>query len=74
MEPGKVIFRKLNFEEDGWPESHYSECGFFFQDDNGRCLLEFKQTGNPIHKVESLECGWEQHYWTPMKEGLENQV
>jgi activator of HSP90 ATPase len=67
LEPGKEIVQKWNFQEDGWPETHFSECSFLFQAENGGCSL---QSGIPIHKVEALKSGWEKYYWTPMKEWL----
>jgi activator of HSP90 ATPase len=40
---------------------------------DGKTHLEFTQTGVPVHKVEALRKGWEDFYWIPMAEYLEDQ-
>lgn len=66
--PGKKIVQAWNFQEDGWPEDHYSKCTFEFKDDaKGGCVLYFSQTDIPAHKVHSLSEGWNTYYWEPMK-------
>ena len=70
LEPGKKIVQAWHFREDGWPEDHYSTCTFLFEKTPDGCLLDFTQTGIPVHKTEALTEGWEEYYWQPMKEFL----
>jgi len=70
--PGKIIVQAWKFQEDGWPEDHYSQCTFLFDDAPEGCILEFTQTDIPEHKVEALTKGWMDFYWEPMKIYLED--
>lgn len=71
LELGKKIVQDWFFrEEDVWPEDHYSNCIFQFEDVEDGCLLTFDQSGIPIEKVEDLTNGWVKYYWEPMAEFL----
>jgi len=70
---GKKIVQAWHFQEDGWPDDHYSICTFLLEERDGKTHLEFTQTGVPVHKVEALRKGWEDFYWIPMAEYLEDQ-
>jgi activator of HSP90 ATPase len=67
---GKKIVQAWHFEEDGWPEDHFSICTFLFEEQDNKTKLTFLQTGVPVHKVESLKSGWKQFYWDAMKNML----
>lgn len=68
---GKKIVQAWHFDEDGWPENHFSLCTFIFENgENGGTKLSFTQTEIPAHKVAALESGWQDFYWKPMKEYL----
>jgi len=72
LEPGKKIVQSWRGTEDDWPEDHYSEVVFEFSEtEDGGTELNFTHTGIPESKAESLDQGWHDHYWTPMKEMLE---
>jgi activator of HSP90 ATPase len=71
LEKGKKIVQAWHFDEDGWPENHFSTCTFLFEPDGDKTKLTFTQEGVPEHKVEELSKGWEEFYWEPMKEYLE---
>lgn len=64
---GKKIVQAWHFSEDGWPEDHFSECTFVFEEAGDKTKLTFTQTGIPEHKVEALKDGWKKFYWEPMK-------
>ena len=70
--PGKKIVQAWHFEEDGWPEDHYSICTFSFVPDGDKTILHFEQTGVPEHKVEDLSGGWKEFYWEPMEAYIKN--
>jgi activator of HSP90 ATPase len=70
---GEKIVQAWHFEEDGWPEDHFSVCTFIFEKKDKKTKLLFTQTGVPQHKLESLKGGWKEFYWAPMKSYLKNQ-
>ncbi len=74
LEPGKKIVQAWHFEEDGWPETHFSTCTFIFEKKGKGTKMTFTQTGIPAHKVEALKEGWKEYYWSPMKEYLKKAV
>ncbi len=71
--PGKKIVQEWHFEEDGWPDDHFSRCEFNFEKEGEGTRMQFKQTDIPEHKVSSLEKGWDDFYWEPMTEFFENR-
>jgi activator of HSP90 ATPase len=73
IEPDKII-QAWHFQEDGWPDDHYSICTFEFKPTGGKTRLLFTQTGIPEHKVEELKGGWKQFYWNPMKDYLKTRT
>lgn len=67
--PGKKIVQAWHFQEEGWPEDHFSICTFLFEEnENDQTTLTFSQTQIPTHKIAALETGWQDFYWKPMKE------
>ncbi|MDP4238343.1 MAG: SRPBCC family protein [Bacteroidota bacterium] len=64
---GEKIVQAWHFQEEGWPEDHYSICTFLFKPKGDKTQLTFTQSGVPEHKVEELKSGWKQFYWNPMK-------
>lgn len=67
LKRGKKIVQAWHFEEDGWPEDHYSICTFLFSPSGNKTILEFTQTDVPEHKVEALKTGWKDYYWELME-------
>ena len=72
LDKGKKIVQAWHFEEDGWPENHFSVCTFRFKKSGKGTLLTFSQIGIPEHKYEELKQGWKEHYWEPMKQYLQS--
>lgn len=70
--PGKKIVQEWNFAEDGWPEDYFTICTFDLSDFEGGTKLIFIQKGIPSDSYEALRVGWEEYYWEPMKEYLED--
>jgi activator of HSP90 ATPase len=70
LQPGKRIVQKWHFDEDGWPEDHYSTCVFEFEVEGDKTKLHFTQTDIPVHKIEALTSGWYEYYWEPIKADL----
>ena len=71
---GEKIVQAWHFQEEGWPDDHYSICTFLFKPEGDKTQLTFTQHGVPEHKVEELKSGWKQFYWTPMKAFLKTGV
>jgi activator of HSP90 ATPase len=71
---GEKIVQAWHFQEDGWPDDHYSICTFLFKPEGDKTRLTFTQQGVPAHKVEELKSGWKQIYWNPMKAYLKTGV
>ena len=68
----KKIVQAWHFEEDGWPEDHFSICTFLFEPTGNQTKLIFTQTDIPEHKVEALETGWKEYYWGLMQAYLKD--
>jgi activator of HSP90 ATPase len=69
--PGKKIVQEWHFDEEEWDEDHFSICTFIFEPFQAGTKLIFTQTNIPEHKVEALETGWEEFYWEPMMDYLD---
>ena len=66
------IVQAWHFDEEGWPDNHYSICTFTLEPVENKTKLIFTQTDIPEHKAEELERGWNDFYWQPIKEYLKN--
>jgi len=66
LEEGKKIVQAWHFQEDGWPDDHYSICTFIFEPTEKGTRIIFIQTGVPENKYEELKDGWKEYYWAPM--------
>lgn len=71
---GEKIVQAWHFQEDGWPDDHYSICTFRFKLEGDKTRLQFSQTGIPAHKVEELKSGWKDFYWQPMQAFLKTGI
>ena len=69
---GRKIIQAWFFDEEGWPEDHYSICKFEFTGNGGETTLTFTQTDIPVHLLDRIAAGWEEFYWAPMQEYLES--
>ena len=69
---GKKIIQAWNFDENEWPEDHFSTCTFVFEKTSTGTKLTFVQKGVPASKYEDIKNGWHQYYWTPMKQFIDD--
>lgn len=67
---GQKIEQAWVFQEDGWPEDHYTICTFLLELSTKGTKLVFIQQGVPEHKYESIKEGWKTYYWEPMQQLL----
>ncbi len=68
--PNQKIVQAWHFEEDGWPDDHFSICTFIMEETDNKTKLTFTQTDVPLHKVAALTGGWQEYYWEPLAEFL----
>jgi activator of HSP90 ATPase len=66
LDEGKKIVQAWHFDEQGWPEDHFSICTFQFEATGKRTRISFSQSSVPEHKYEELKEGWKQYYWKPL--------
>jgi activator of HSP90 ATPase len=71
LERGKKIIQTWKANEDGWPTDHFSEVVFLFKDVAEGCELDFYHTAVPEEKADSIEKGWTEYYWDPLRIYLE---
>lgn len=64
---GKKIVQAWHFDEEDWPESHFTICQFEFEPAEGGCTMTFKQTEVPDFSEKALRKGWQKFYWEPMQ-------
>lgn len=68
LEENKLIEQAWHFQEDGWPDDHYSICTFYLEPSAKGTRLIFTQKGVPEHKYEDLKKGWYTYYWQPIRD------
>jgi activator of HSP90 ATPase len=68
----KKIVQSWRSNEEGWPKNHYSTITIELESDENGTILKFNQTGVPLTSYESVKEGWNEYYWEPMKNMLEN--
>jgi activator of HSP90 ATPase len=66
LEENKLIEQAWHFQEDGWPDDHYSICTFLLEPSARGTRLIFTHKGVPEHKVQDLKEGWYTYYWRPL--------
>ncbi|KAJ2961063.1 hypothetical protein NQZ79_g3604 [Umbelopsis isabellina] len=64
--PDKKIVQKWRLKT--WPESHYSEVTFTFDQSTDYTKLNLKQTGVPIGEEEMTLRNWTGYYWNSIKQ------
>jgi len=69
----KIIIQNWQFDEDGWPEAHFSVCCFELVEINDQTTLHFIHKGVPMHLIDSLTKGWENYYWSPINNYLKER-
>ena len=54
-----------------WPEGHFSKVSFIISGISEGSKLEFMQEGVPDEFYDSIQQGWIDFYWNPLKKMLE---
>jgi activator of HSP90 ATPase len=67
LERGKKIVQTWRANEEGWLTDYFSEVLFVFKDIEGGCELDFYHTAIPEKNADSIEKGWLEYYWEPLK-------
>jgi activator of HSP90 ATPase len=57
----------------GWPKGHFSIVRFDLNPERGGTLLAFTHVGIPSQRVRSINNGWKNYYWKPLKTALEKK-
>lgn len=69
---GKKIIQAWHFDENEWPEEHFSICTFLFDKTPTGTKLIFSQKGVPVNKYEDIKNGWHEYYWIPIKQFIDD--
>ena len=54
-----------------WPKGHFSIVTFDLKPTGAGTSLAFTQVGVPTQRVRSIDSGWKNYYWKPLKAALE---
>jgi activator of HSP90 ATPase len=54
-----------------WPEGHFSRVTFSLEEARGGTRLAFRQSGVPEAHYDSINQGWRDYYWEPMRKMVE---
>ena len=66
LEPGRRIVQSWRTTD--WPEGHYSKVTIRFEPArNGETWLILNQSGVPEEHFDTIEKGWYEYYWEPLK-------
>jgi activator of HSP90 ATPase len=66
--PDKKIVQTWRAED--WPEGHYSKVTFSLNKVGPGTRLTLTQTGVPGEHCEDIAQGWQDYYWSPLKDRL----
>ncbi len=67
--PDRKIVQSWRYSD--WTEGHYSKAIFSLEPTEKGTRLTFTPTDVPDDKYEDIKQGWNDYYWAPMKEMLE---
>jgi activator of HSP90 ATPase len=56
-----------------WPKGHFSIVTFDLKPMKAGTLLEFTHVGIPAQRLRSIDYGWKNYYWKPLKAALEKK-
>jgi activator of HSP90 ATPase len=57
----------------GWPKGHFSIVTFDLKPARSGTVLEFTHVGIPTPRLRSINYGWKNYYWKPLKAALEKK-
>ena len=69
LDPEKLrIVQEWRDDSTDWPDGYYSRITLVFKPhNNDQAKLLFTHTGIPAEHAKSIEQGWIDYYWKPMK-------
>lgn len=70
--PDAKIVQRWRGSDEGWVPGHYSTATFTLESVDGGTRLTFVQTGVPEESFAQINQGWQDYYWTKLKEMLES--
>jgi len=53
-----------------WPKGHYSIVTFALTPSRGGTVVDFTHVGIPAQRLRSIDWGWKNYYWKPLKAAL----
>lgn len=65
--PGRKIVQAWHFNEEGWPDDHFSICTFLLEPTAKGTKLTFIQEDVPASAYDGLKQGWKDYYWEPIQ-------
>ncbi len=69
--PGEKIVQKWRTRD--WPEGYYSNLKVELKEKSGGTLVVLTQTGVPLEIADSIEDGWDKHFWQKIRDFLINE-
>ena len=72
--PGHKIVQAWRANEENWPEDHFSEVVFEFQEHPEGTELNFAQENVPEEYADAIDQGWHEYYWEPLQEYLQTEI
>ena len=68
--PGHRIVQAWRADEEGWSENHFSTVTFDLEAIRHGTRLHFTQSDVPDESADAIAQGWQDHYWSAMKEAF----
>lgn len=75
LSPGVLIVSTWKELDPAWPADHYSKLRLeLSNNDDGDCELVMVHSEVPIERAEDIAGGWEDYYWRPLEEYLQDET
>lgn len=65
--PERIVM-KWQADTKKWPKNHFSTLTFTLAEEEGNTQLEMVHENVPEDEFDSIDSGWREYYWEPMKE------
>lgn len=66
--PNKRIVQIWKAQEAEWPDEHWSVIEINLKDNGEGCHVEFVHKDLPKNVADSIDNGWHEYYWEPLKD------
>lgn len=70
----KIIIQNWKFNEESWPENHYTVCCFELIEHENQTTLNFHHKNVPEYLIDKLAKGWHDYFWEPIEHYLKNSA